>query len=461
MCRLNDWTGSQAGPVQLRILTFIFLLLLAAACQPKPYGPVPTEAQLRWQQMEYNMFVHFGPNTFSGAEWGSGTEPEDLFNPTELDCLQWAATAQNAGMKGIIVTAKHHDGFCLWPSRTSTHTVAQSSWRGGQGDVLKELSDACREYGLNFGVYLSPWDRNHPLYGTPAYNDAYVAALQEIHDGRYGPVFEHWFDGACGEGPTGKRQAYDWPRFFGTIQQRSPQTILFSDIGPGCRWVGNEQGRASQTAWSRLDTEGFTPGAGAPPIDTLQCGNVHGTAWVPVETDVSIRPGWFWRESETAQLKTADALLDIWLTSVGRNSVLLLNVPADTRGRIPSADSLRLMEFRALRERVFGNNLAQGSRQRLRGNTLELNLPQAVTFNLIELQEDISLGQRVFSFQVETEKNGNWTVLTEGTTIGYKRILPVPGCTSSHLRIRVTGTYAPPMLLNAALYLRPVLHNNL
>lgn len=225
--------------------------------------------------------------------------------------------------------------------------------------------------------------------------------------------------------------------------------------------MGNEQGRASQTAWSRLDTEGFTPGAGAPPIDTLQRGNVHGAAWVPVETDVSIRPGWFWRESETAQLKTADALLDIWLTSVGRNSVLLLNVPADTRGRIPSADSLRLMEFRTLRERVFGNNLAQGSRQRLRGNTLELNLPQAVTFNLIELQEDISLGQRVFSFQVETEKNGNWTVLTEGTTIGYKRILPVPGCTSSHLRIRVTGTYAPPMLLNAALYLRPVLHNNL
>ena len=436
----------------MRIHSYFFLLLLTVACQPKPYGPVPTEAQLRWQQMEYNLFVHFGPNTFSGVEWGSGAEPEDLFNPTELDCRQWAVTARNAGMKGIIVTAKHHDGFCLWPSRTSTHTVAQSSWRNGKGDVLKELSEACREYGLGFGVYLSPWDRNHPLYGTPAYNDSYVAALQEIHDGRYGPVFEHWFDGACGEGPTGKRQVYDWPTFFGTMRQLSPQTILFSDIGPDCRWVGNEQGRASETAWSRLNTEGFTPGAGAPPIDTLQRGNVHGAAWVPAETDVSIRPGWFWRESETAQLKSTEALFDIWLTSVGRNSVLLLNVPADTRGRIPSADSLRLMEFRALRERVFGNNLAQDARQRLRGNTLDIKLPEERTFNLIELREDISLGQRIYSFLVEMEEDGHWTVLAEGTTIGYKRILPVPACSSRHLRVRITGAYAKPLLLNAALY---------
>lgn len=438
----------------MRIRSLILLSVLAVACQPKPYGPVPTEAQLHWQRMEYNMFVHFGPNTFSGAEWGSGTEPEDLFHPTELDCRQWAATARKAGMKGIIVTAKHHDGFCLWPSRTSTHTVAQSSWRGGEGDVLKELSEACREYGLGFGVYLSPWDRNHPLYGTPAYNDAYVAALQEIHDGRYGPVFEHWFDGACGEGPTGKRQVYDWPLFFGTLRQLTPQTILFSDIGPDCRWVGNEQGRASETAWSRLDTAGFTPGAGAPPIDTLQLGNVHGTAWVPAETDVSIRPGWFWRESETEQVKTAEMLLDIWLTSVGRNSVLLLNVPADTRGRIPAADSLRLMEFRALRERVFGNNLAQDSRQRLRGNTLDITLPEARTFNLIELREDISLGQRISSFHIEAEQEGIWTVLVEGTTIGYKRILPVPECSNRHLRVRITGSYAPPVLQAAALYLR-------
>ena len=240
--------------------------------------------------------------------------------------------------------------------------------------------------------------------------------------------------------------------FFGTIQQLSPKTILFSDIGPGSRWVGNEQGRASQTAWSRLDTEGFTPGAGAPPIDTLQRGNVHGAAWVPVETVVSIRPGWFWRESETTQLKTAEELLDIWLTSVGRNSVLLLNVPADTSGRIPAADSLRLMEFRTLRERVFGNNLAQGSRQRLRGNTLDIRLPEQRTFNLIELREDISLGQRISSFLVETEKDGHWTVLTEGTTIGYKRILPIPEYVSRHLRVRITGTYAKPILLNAALY---------
>ena len=216
--------------------------------------------------------------------------------------------------------------------------------------------------------------------------------------------------------------------------------------------MGNEKGRACETAWSRLDTAGFTPGAGAPPTDTLQRGNVHGTAWVPAETDVSIRPGWFWRESETAQIKTAEELLDIWFTSVGRNSVLLLNVPADTRGRIPAADSARLMEFRALRERVFGNNLALGARQRLRGALLDIRLPEARTFNLIELRENIALGQRVSSFLVETEENGRWTVLAEGTTIGYKRILPVPACTSSHLRVRITGSYAPPVLLDAALY---------
>ena len=203
----------------------IIALLTTFSCRPQapaPYGPIPSPAQLEWQQMEYNMFVHFGPNTFSGAEWGEGTESEDMFCPTALDCRQWARIAADAGMKGIIITAKHHDGFCLWPSATSTHTVAQSSWRDGQGDVLKELSDACREYGLKFGVYLSPWDRNHPAYGTPEYNDIYMQALREIHGGKYGPVFEHWFDGACGEGPSGKRQEYDWPSFWKTVRERRP-----------------------------------------------------------------------------------------------------------------------------------------------------------------------------------------------------------------------------------------------
>ena len=350
------------------LLAIVLALLLG--CKPQPYGPVPSEAQLRWQEMEYNMFVHFGPNTFTGLEWGQGNEAEDIFHPTALDCRQWAATAKAAGMKGIIITAKHHDGFCLWPNPESLHTVARSSWRGGHGDVLKDLSEACREYGLKFGVYISPWDRNDPAYGSPAYNEKYIRTLQSVHDGRYGPVFEQWFDGACGEGPNGKRQEYDWPAFHEAVWALSPDAILFSDVGPGCRWMGNERGVAGETNWSRLDVAGFTPGAGAPPRDTLARGNVFGKQWIPGEIDVSIRPGWFWRESENAQVKSVEQLADIWLTSVGRNALLLLNVPPDTRGRIHEIDSTRLMEFRAWREKVLGVNLAAdaGIRKRARGS---------------------------------------------------------------------------------------------
>ena len=257
------------------------------------------------------MFCHFGPNTFSGKEWGDGTEAEDLFNPTDLDCRQWAATAKAAGFKGILITAKHHDGFCLWPSPVSSHTVAQSAWRDGQGDVLREISDACREYGLKFGVYISPWDRNDPHYGTDAYNDVYVKTLESVLGGAYGPVFEQWLDGANGEGPNGKKQQYDWPLFHETILRLQPQAVIFSDVGPGCRWVGNEKGRAGRTNWGKLDIEGFTPGHGAPPVDTLNQGNRYGSHWVPAETDVSIRPGWFWKASETPQVKTVQQLLKI------------------------------------------------------------------------------------------------------------------------------------------------------
>ncbi len=427
---------------------------LILGCKPRPYGPVPSEAQLRWQEMEYNMFVHFGPNTFTGLEWGQGSEAEDIFYPTALDCRQWAATAKAAGMKGIIITAKHHDGFCLWPNPESLHTVAQSSWRGGQGDVLKDLSEACREYGLKFGVYISPWDRNDPAYGSPAYNEKYIRTLQSVHDGRYGPVFEQWFDGACGEGPNGKRQEYDWPAFHEAVWALSPDAILFSDVGPGCRWMGNERGVAGETNWSRLDVEGFTPGAGAPPRDTLARGNVFGKQWIPGEIDVSIRPGWFWRESENAQVKSVEQLADIWLTSVGRNALLLLNVPPDTRGRIHEIDSTRLMEFRAWREKVLGVNLAAGAgiRKRARGSIWEITLPQARTVNYVQLQEEIALGQRISGFRVEAEDAGGWRTVAEGTTIGYKRILPVASVTVRKVRVTITGALARPVLKDIALY---------
>ena len=444
--------------------------LLAAMLLPgcsRTYGPVPSEAQLEWQKMEYNMFVHFGPNTFSGAEWGDGTEAEDIFCPTDLDCRQWARIARDAGMKGIILTAKHHDGFCLWPSSTSTHTVAQSSWRGGQADVLAELSAACREYGLKFGVYVSPWDRNHPAYGTPKYNKVFATALEEVHS-NYGEVFEQWFDGACGEGPSGKKQEYDWPLFHSVVRRLSPKAIMFSDVGPGCRWMGNERGIAGETNWSRLDTEGFCPGAGAPPADTLQRGNVHGAHWIPAEVDVSIRPGWFWKESENSAVKSVEQLADIWFSSVGRNALLLLNVPPDKRGRICEVDSLRLMEFRDWREAVFGLDLADGAVVKVRrvGDMagvvckplcVELDLPEMRTFDVIELRENISRGQRISSFVIQIpEHDAGWKTIAEGTTIGYKRLLRIPECRTRRIRVVITGSYARPLIDGVSLYHSPV-----
>ena len=261
------------------VLTF---LASCAEDAPTPYGAVPSAAQVEWQKMETNMFVHFGPNTFSGREWGNGQESTDLFNPTSLDCRQWARTAKAAGFKGIIITAKHHDGFSLWPNPTSTHTVAQSAWRNGKGDVLRELSDACREYGLKFGIYLSPWDRNHPAYGTDAYNKVFTDALDSSLS-QYGPVFEQWFDGACGEGPNGKRQVYDWEAFNEHVFANQPQAIIFSNIGPGCRWVGNEAGKAGETSWSTFTPELHGANRGALPGDFktyLGEGDPDGACWI-------------------------------------------------------------------------------------------------------------------------------------------------------------------------------------
>jgi alpha-L-fucosidase len=394
--------------------------------------------------MEMNMFVHFGPNTFSGLEWGTGMEPEDLFHPTELDCRQWARTAKAAGMKGIIVTAKHHDGFCLWANPVSTHCVKDV-------DVLKELSDACRKEGLKFGVYISPWDRNDPTYGTPEYNQKYVETLRSVHGGTYGPIFEHWFDGACGEGPGGKRQEYDWPLFHSTVASLQPDAVQFSDVGPGCRWVGNENGHAGETNWSTLNADGYTPGIGAPPEKSLTEGDIDGAAWIPAEADVSIRPGWFWRSTEDDKIKSMEELMDIYYSSVGRNALLLLNVPADTRGKIPAGDSLRLMEFRAHRDSVFARNLA--GRLSHKGNTYIIKVKKKSPFNLLLLQEDIRYGQRVRSFKAEAEVEGRWVEIAQGTTIGYKRILRVPETIASRIRITVTDAKATPIISEAGCYL--------
>ena len=427
-------------------------LLLAVSCAEKPYGAVPSPYQLEWQAMEMNMFCHFGPNTFTGNEWGDGTEAEDIFNPTDLDCRQWAATAKAAGFKGIIITAKHHDGFCLWPSPVSSHTVAQSSWRDGKGDVLRELSEACKEYGLKFGVYISPWDRNDPHYGTPAYNGVFVQTLESVLGGAYGPVYEQWFDGANGEGPNGKKQEYDWPLFNGTVLKLQPQAIIFSDVGPGCRWVGNEEGHAGRTNWGTLNSDGFFPGQHGPSRESLNEGDRDGSRWIPAETDVSIRPGWFWRASETPQVKSVQHLLKIYYESVGRNSLLLLNVPPDERGHIDPVDSTRLMEFRGALDAIFADNLAEGARIRRSKDTWTVTLDGPKAFNRLVLQENLTLGQRVAAFTVEARVDGQWETVAEETTVGFKRIVLLPDVMADAVRVRVDESLAKPFLTTIALY---------
>jgi alpha-L-fucosidase len=455
------------------LLLFFTQFICAQVQPPKPFGAVPTADQANWQRLEYYMFVHFGPNTFTNVEWGNGKEDPKVFNPSDVDCRQWAATAKAAGMNGIILTAKHHDGFCLWPSKFSTHTVRESSWKDGKGDLLKELSDACREYGLKFGVYLSPWDQNHPAYGTPEYNQVFANTLNEVLSG-YGEVFEQWFDGANGEGKDGKKQTYDWNLFHKTVFRNQPHAIIFSDVGPGCRWMGNERGIAGETNWSTMNIEGFEPGRGAPPLKVLNTGEQGGKAWVPAETDVSIRPGWFYSPATDDKVKPVDRLMDIYYTSIGRNSNLLLNVPPDRRGHIHANDSIRLMEFRKAREESFTDDLMEGaeitasntrgeatifSASNMQNNdynsywatddnvsapSIEIDFKQKRSFNRLLLQEYISLGQRVSSFHVKYWDEGNgWLDLTEATTIGYKRILLFPEVTTQKLKIEINALACP------------------
>lgn len=420
---------------------------MAALAQPKP-----TPQQLAWHEMEFYLFMHFGPNTFTNLEWGHGTEKEEIFNPTGLDCEQWCRIAKASGATGIIITAKHHDGFCLWPSKYSTHTVRESKWKNGKGDVLKELSAACKKYGLRFGVYISPWDRNHPDYGTEKYNDVFVNMMKELFT-NYGPIWELWWDGANGEGPNGKKQVYDWKRFEKTVRELSPNTVVFSDIGPDVRWCGNESGIAGTTNWNTLDTAGFTRGAGAPSQDTLNTGNAHGKAWIPAECDVSIRPGWFWHENENSKVKPPEELFSLYLKSVGRGANLLLNVPPDRRGLIHENDSAALLGFRRLLEKSFAFNISRkgtgyfnphnGARQVSGLNdgnprTLEtivapdrssmgIEFADSQRINCVVLKEYLEKGQHARSFRLLL-MNKKHELLREikGTSIGRKRILTFP-----------------------------------
>jgi alpha-L-fucosidase len=470
------------------IISMIFYSGIISA--QKAIEPIPSQAQFQWHQMEYYAFVHFNMNTFTNMEWGTGGEDPNQFNPTELDCRQWAKVFKDAGMKGVILTAKHHDGFCLWPTKTTEHSVKNSSWKNGKGDVLKELSDACKEYGLKFGVYLSPWDRNNANYGKPEYIPVFREQLRELLT-NYGDIFEVWFDGANGgSGYYGganeirkieSKTYYAWDETWAIVRELQPNAMIFGDGGPDVRWVGNEEGWANKTNWCPLRREEVWPGW--PKYVELRSGHEDGTHWVPAEVDVSIRPGWYYHKTEDEQVKSLQQLLDIYYQSVGRNASLLLNVPPDARGLIHENDIKALMELAKTIKADFNHDLAKGqkvvasnvkdhsnkyqvanvidgdkytfwaSSDGILDATLTFSFEKPIEFNRFLIQEYIPLGQRVQEFSIEAFVENKWILLAEETTIGYKRILRLPITTSNQIRIHIQNAKASPLISNIEIFL--------
>ncbi|MDZ7632172.1 MAG: alpha-L-fucosidase [Gemmatimonadaceae bacterium] len=421
--------------------------------------PRPTRAQLEWQRDELAMFVHFGVNTFTDREWGDGTEDPRIFAPAALDAGQWARTAKAAGFRAMILTAKHHDGFCLWPTKTTRHSVAASPWRDGRGDLVREFVDACRAEGLKAGLYLSPWDRHEPRYGdSPAYNDFYIAQLTELLT-QYGAISEVWFDGANGEGPNGKRQEYDWPRTWATVRRLQPGAVMFSDAGPDVRWIGNERGAAGTTNWSTVDPRIVTvPGmSGDDVMRSLQDGDRDGTVWRPGETDVSIRPGWFHHPAEDDQVRGADDLVQLYFTSVGRNSKLLLNVPPGRDGLLQPADATNLRAMRERLDALFARNLVATGTAKFtprgpRTAVAEVTLRPDANVGIIDLREDIAQGQRVASYRVEVSSGATWREVASGTTIGHRKLERVSVGTIRRLRVMIEDAVEAPLPLRIACY---------
>ena len=419
-----------------------------ARTSPMPVSThaMPSPAQLQWQRDELAMFLHFGVNTFTDREWGDGTEDTRIFAPANLDARQWARAARAAGFRAMILTAKHHDGFCLWPTRTTTHSVASSGWKNGQGDVVREFVDACRAESLRPGLYLSPWDRNSAVYGdSPRYNDFYCDQLTELLT-HYGEIAEVWFDGANGEGPNGRKQVYDWPRFWGTVRRLQPNAVIFSDAGPDIRWIGNERGLASETNWSPVDPSVVPyPGAsGDAVMQMLQHGDPHGTVWRPGETDVSIRPGWFYHAAENTRVRSVDNLVDLYFTSVGRNSKLLLNVPPARDGLLHDIDVARLAAFRARLDALFANPVTHGTEQ------FVFDAPTPVS--IVDLREDISAGQRISRYSLDWWDGSQWRALASGTTIGCRRLHRVQDVKARRVRLLIEDAVDTPTRPTVALY---------
>ena len=469
-----------------------FLLLLTTAsfaqtAQPVACGPVPTENQLRWQYMEMYAFIHYSMNTYTDEEWGFGNEPLELFNPSDLDCRQWARVCKQAGMKGIIFTAKHHCGFCMWPSKYTEYSVKNTPWKQGRGDVVRELADACREEGLKFAVYLSPWDRNHADYGKPEYVTYFRNQLRELLT-EYGEMFEVWFDGANGgDGWYGganetrkidRTTYYQWPETYRMIRDLQPNCLIWNDGGDrgDLRWVGTEAGNVGETNWSLLNSTGEVP------WEQLHYGLESGNVWCPGETNTSIRPGWFYHETENEHVKSLSKLMDTYYKSVGRNSTLLLNFPIAPNGRIHPNDSLRGIAFKKMIDEVFENGecrvesvefataLEQGQTsangKAVANSTLyTLNFNTPTAFNRFVAEEDIRYGQRVKKFSLEAEVDGKWVPLKDElvengdglTTIGHRRIICFPTVTATRLRFTILDSRCEPIIKKTAVYLAPEL----
>ncbi|MFH1194097.1 MAG: alpha-L-fucosidase [bacterium] len=457
---------------------------------PEPVGPIPSENQMNWQEMEYYAFIHFSLNTYTNQPWGYGNEDINLFNPTELDCRQWARICKEAGMKGIIITAKHHCGFCLWPSKYTEYSVKNTPWKNGKGDVVRELADACKEYSLKLGIYLSPWDRNHPDYGKPEYITYFRNQLTELLT-NYGDIFEVWYDGANGGtgyygGADENRKIdrtiyYDWKNTYKLVRELQPNIVIWNDGGERAdlRWVGTEGGSVGETNWSLLNATGDVP------YDMLHYGVENGDSWVPAEVNTSIRPEWFYHPGEDVKVKTLPQLMDTYYNSIGHNGTLLLNFPIMPNGLINERDEKAALEFAAAVKEAFADNIvhkAKVNASNVRGNCKDFSADNAVdsdkntywatddnvnkasltiefveptTFNRFLLQENIRLGQRVKAFTVEALVDGNWREISKATTIGYKRILRFPSVNAAQVRFNITDSKSCPVISNIGIFNAP------
>ena len=470
-------------------------LLHGRTLPPPPYGALPSARQLRWSEMEFYNFLHFTVNTFTNKEWGYGDEDPAVFNPTSFDADAIIEVLKSAGSKGVILTCKHHDGFCLWPTATTEHSIRHSPYKNGKGDIVREVSAAAARHGLKFGVYLSPWDRSQASYGTPQYIEFYRRQLRELLTS-YGPIFEIWHDGANGgDGFYGgarekriidKLHYYHWPETWQLERQLQPDAVIFSDVGPDIRWVGNEKGVAGSTCWATYTPHSPAGGPGSPGdvvAEESTTGTRHGQFWMPAECDVSIRPGWFWHPSENAKVKTPADLLNLYFESTGRGASFLLNVPPDRRGLIDHTDAASLRSFGKLLASTFARNLAAGARAQashVRGKDavysaqhlldgssatywstddavttpeIVFDFGRPVTFDLARLREHTPLGQRVSAFAIDIWANGSWSAWQSATSIGSCRILRSSTLAQTNrVRLRITESPVCPALSEFALF---------